>query len=71
MAEQHTPIGTETANQMRPIKVHCAASKNMRNVGAVEPLAFHDKGLHPNHLLGGGELHMQSQQLIIPRALEP
>src|SRR5437867_12350303 len=46
MAEQHAPIETEPANQMRPIEFHRAAAKNMRNVGAIEALALHYVRLH-------------------------
>ena len=71
MAEQHAPIETEPANQMRPIEFHRAAAKNMRNVGAIEALALHYVRLHPNHFLGCAKFHPQSQQLVIVRTLEP
>ncbi len=71
MAEQYAPIRTEAANQVRPIDLFRAEAKNVRDVSAVEPLAFHDVRLHPNHFLGRAVFHRHAQQLLIARTLEP
>ena len=65
------PIGPEPANQMRPFDFLCAAPKNMRDVGAIEPFAFHDVRLHPNHFFRCAKFHMQALYFIILGALEP
>src|SRR5215470_12971148 len=59
MAEQHAPVRTKATNQMRPIEFLCATLKNVRNVSAVETLAFHDVRFHPNHFLWRTKLHLQ------------
>ncbi len=56
---------------MRPFDFLCAAPKNMRDVGAIEPFAFHDVRLHPNHFFRCAKFHMQALQFIILGALEP
>ncbi len=61
MAQQYAPVGPEAMNQMPPIQFLCAALKNMRNVAAIEPLAFHNVSLHPNHFLGCAKFHLQAK----------
>ncbi len=71
MAEQHSPVRTKAVNQVRPVEFLCAALKDVRNVGAVEPFAFHDVRLHPNHFLWRTKLHFRAKELVTVRSLEP
>jgi len=56
---------------VRPVEFLCAALKDVRNIGAVEPLAFHNVRLHPNHFLWRTKLHRQAKELVTTRPLEP
>jgi hypothetical protein len=71
MTEQNAPVRTKAANQMRPIESLCLALKNVRDVGAIEPVAFHDVRFHPNHFLWRTKLHPQVEKLAIMRPLKP
>jgi hypothetical protein len=56
---------------MRPIDICRAAAKNMRDVGAVEPFAFHNVSLHPNHFFRRAKFYRHAQQFVVARAVEP
>ncbi len=71
MAQQYAPIGTESAKKMCPVKFVCAALKNMRNVGAIEPLSLHDVCFHPEHFFGRTNFDTQAKQFLIVRPLKP
>ena len=71
MAKQYAPIRTEPANKVRPIDLSRTAAKNVRDVSTVEPLAFHDVRLHPNHFFGRAVFYRYAQQLVIACTLEP
>jgi hypothetical protein len=45
--------------------------KDVRNVGTVEPFAFHDVRLHPNHFLWRTKFYWQVTELVIVRPLKP
>src|SRR5207302_11508243 len=71
LAKQHWPVRAEATNQVRPVEFLCATLKDVRNVGAVEPFAFHNVRLHPNHFLWRTKLHRQAKELVTMRPLEP
>ena len=71
VTQEHTPVWAKAMNQMRPIDSLCAALKNVRNICAVEPFAFHNVRLHPYHLLRRTKFHVQAKQFVIVRPLEP
>jgi hypothetical protein len=52
MAEQYAPIRTEPSNQLRPIDLSRAAAKNVRDVGAIESLAFLMYALSKSFVIG-------------------
>jgi hypothetical protein len=71
MTQQHAPIRTKAANQMRPIESLCAALKDVHNVSTVKALAFHDVRLHPNHFLWRTKLYLRVKKVAAMGPLEP
>src|SRR5262249_12431590 len=71
MTEQNAPVRTKAANHMRPIKSLFPALKNVRDVCSIEPFAFHDVRLYPDHFLWRTELHPQVEKLAVMRPLKP
>jgi hypothetical protein len=45
IAQQHTPIRAEAAEEMRPVELLGATLKNMHDVGAIEPFASRSRAV--------------------------
>ena len=55
----------EAAEQPVPVEHLGPGADHVRDVGAVEPLALHDEGLLPDHLLGRDEPDRHAEHDVV------
>jgi endonuclease/exonuclease/phosphatase family metal-dependent hydrolase len=71
MAEKDRPVVAKTSEQSRPVEILPSLPQQVQNVGAVEPLAFLDERLRPDHLFGWAQPESHAEHLALRRMQEP
>src|SRR4029077_9407401 len=69
--QQHRPEPAEAIDQAAPVHGSSHDPDQMGDVGAVVPLALHDEGLRPEHLLRRDQPYLVPQHLGRRGVLEP
>ena len=71
VAEQHTPVRTKPTQQTLPIQFASTSKQQVRDVGAVEPLALLDERLGPDHLFGRAQPNRHVEDVVRCGVREP